>query len=144
MAVRTAALPQVDQSCLRPPGGLEPPEPKVRQLAGGRLGHVPKTFTTLAVPDLLSSRDVHCQQVPNTFAKRFNGEAIDGLARHLTQPFAGFHPALGRPRGIALSSKVVLIDGLKLSQLLIDFDVGVSTAQTYTIKRIDTDYFEAE
>jgi restriction system protein len=44
----------------------------------------------------------------------------------------------------AIDSKVVLIDGLKLSQLLVDFDVGVSTAQTYTIKRIDTDYFEAE
>ncbi|MFZ4083622.1 MAG: restriction endonuclease [Pirellula sp.] len=44
----------------------------------------------------------------------------------------------------AIDSKVVLIDGLKLSQLLIDFDVGVSTVQAYTIKRIDTDYFEAE
>ena len=44
----------------------------------------------------------------------------------------------------AIDSKVVLIDGLKLSQRLIDFDVGVSTVQTYTIKRIDTDYFEAE
>ena len=44
----------------------------------------------------------------------------------------------------AIDSKVVLIDGLKLSQLLIDYDVGVSTAQTYTIKRIDSDYFETE
>jgi len=44
----------------------------------------------------------------------------------------------------AIDSKVVLIDGLKLSQLLIDFDVGVSTAQTYAIKRIDTDYFETD
>lgn len=44
----------------------------------------------------------------------------------------------------AIDSKVVLIDGLKLSQLLIEFDVGVSTAQTYTLKRIDTDYFETE
>jgi len=43
-----------------------------------------------------------------------------------------------------IDSKVVLIDGMKLSQLLIDYDVGVSTAQTYTIKRIDTDYFESE
>lgn len=43
-----------------------------------------------------------------------------------------------------IDSKVVLIDGLKLSQLMIDYDVGVSTAQTYTIKRIDTDYFETE
>ena len=44
----------------------------------------------------------------------------------------------------AIDSKVVLIDGLKLSQLLIDYNVGVSTVQTYTIKRIDTDYFEME
>jgi len=44
----------------------------------------------------------------------------------------------------SIDSKVVLIDGSKLSQLLIDYDVGVSTAQTYTIKRIDTDYFETE
>ena len=104
MAVRTAAMSIVDRGDSRPPGGLEPPEPKVRQLAGGRLGHVPKTFTTLAVPDRLSSRDVHCQQVPNTLANSFSGEAIDGLSRHVTQPFAGFHPARGRPRAIALSS----------------------------------------
>jgi len=44
----------------------------------------------------------------------------------------------------SIDSKVVLIDGSKLSQLMIDYDVGVSTAQTYTIKRIDTDYFETE
>lgn len=44
----------------------------------------------------------------------------------------------------AIDPKVVLIDGTKLSQLLIDFDVGVSAVQTYTIKRIDTDYFETE
>lgn len=43
-----------------------------------------------------------------------------------------------------IDCKVVLIDGLKLAQLLIDYDVGVSTAQTDTIKRIDTDYFESE
>jgi len=44
----------------------------------------------------------------------------------------------------AIDSKVVLIDGLKLSQLLMDYDVGVSTVQTYSIKRIDTDYFETD
>jgi len=27
---------------------------------------------------------------------------------------------------------------------MIDYDVGVSTIQTYQIKRIDTDYFETE
>lgn len=44
----------------------------------------------------------------------------------------------------AIDPKVVLIDGARLSQLMIDFDVGVSTAQIYTLKRIDSDYFDTE
>ena len=43
-----------------------------------------------------------------------------------------------------IDPRVVLIDGAKLAQLMIDFDVGVSTAHTYNIKRVDSDYFEAE
>ena len=69
-----------------------------------RIGHVPRIFTTLAVPNRLSSRNVHCQQVRSTLANSFNGEAIDGLARQVAQPFAGFHPKLGRPRAVALTS----------------------------------------
>jgi hypothetical protein len=69
-----------------------------------RLGHVPRTLTTLAVAERLSSRDVYCYQVPNTLANRFNCEAIDGLARHVTKLFAGFHPKLGRPCAVALTS----------------------------------------
>jgi restriction system protein len=42
----------------------------------------------------------------------------------------------------AIDPKVVLIDGNKLAQLMIEFGVGVSVSQTYKIKRIDTDYFE--
>ena len=40
-----------------------------------------------------------------------------------------------------IDPKVVLIDGNRLAQLMIDFNVGVSTAQSYFIKRIDSDYF---
>lgn len=40
-----------------------------------------------------------------------------------------------------IEPRVVLIDGLKLSQLMIDYDVGVSKSQIYEIKRIDSDYF---
>lgn len=40
-----------------------------------------------------------------------------------------------------IDPKVVLIDGLKLAQLMIDFNVGVSKTQVYEIKRIDSDYF---
>lgn len=41
-----------------------------------------------------------------------------------------------------IETKVVLIDGQKLSSLMIDFDVGVSTQAVYIIKKIDSDYFE--
>ncbi len=38
--------------------------------------------------------------------------------------------------------KIVLIDGDKLTQLMIDNNIGVSTTTSYTIKRIDLDYFD--
>ena len=41
-----------------------------------------------------------------------------------------------------IDTKVVLIDGQLLANLMMDFDVGVSVAATYMIKRIDSDYFE--
>lgn len=41
-----------------------------------------------------------------------------------------------------IDTKVVLIDGKQLAELMIDFKVGVAPAATYTIKRIDSDYFE--
>ncbi|HEX3246941.1 MAG TPA: restriction endonuclease [Chloroflexota bacterium] len=41
-----------------------------------------------------------------------------------------------------IDPKVVLIDGKRLSQLMIDFEVGVAAARTYHVKRIDSDYFE--
>jgi len=43
-----------------------------------------------------------------------------------------------------IESKVVLIDGEKLANLMIDFEVGVSKYKSFEIKRIDSDYFEAE
>ncbi len=41
-----------------------------------------------------------------------------------------------------IDTKVVLIDGKRLANLMIDYDVGVSVAASYQIKRIDSDYFE--
>lgn len=40
--------------------------------------------------------------------------------------------------------KIVLIDGAKLTQLMMDNNVGVSTTDTYAIKKIDLDYFDIE
>lgn len=40
-----------------------------------------------------------------------------------------------------ISSKVILMGGETLANLMIDFNVGVSAAKTYEIKRVDSDYF---
>jgi restriction system protein len=41
-----------------------------------------------------------------------------------------------------IDPKVVLIDGRRLTELMIDFEVGVTTARTFHVKRVDSDYFE--
>ena len=41
-----------------------------------------------------------------------------------------------------IDSKIVLIDGTQLAQLMIDHGIGVTPHQTYEIKRLDSDYFE--
>lgn len=41
-------------------------------------------------------------------------------------------------------TKIVLIDGDELAQLMIDHNLGVSTISTYEVKRVDNDYFGEE
>ncbi len=41
-----------------------------------------------------------------------------------------------------LPQRVILIDGNRLAELMIEHNVGVSRAYAYEIKRIDSDYFE--
>ena len=43
-----------------------------------------------------------------------------------------------------IDSKIILIDGEELAELMIDYNVGVSNATIYEIKRIDSDYFLEE
>jgi restriction system protein len=43
-----------------------------------------------------------------------------------------------------IDSKIVLIDGEQLAQLMIDHGLGVSPVAVYEIKKIDTDYFTEE
>jgi restriction system protein len=40
-----------------------------------------------------------------------------------------------------IDSKIVLIDGVQLTGLMIDHNIGVAPVASYEIKRIDTDYF---
>ncbi len=43
-----------------------------------------------------------------------------------------------------IDSKIVLIDGDMLAQLMIDYNIGVAPIATYELKRMDSDYFTEE
>jgi len=42
----------------------------------------------------------------------------------------------------SVPQKLILIDGARLSELMIECNIGVSTVRTVELKRLDTDYFE--
>jgi len=44
----------------------------------------------------------------------------------------------------AIQTTIVLIDGVQLAELMIDHDVGVTTAKKVNIKKVDLDYFTFE
>lgn len=44
----------------------------------------------------------------------------------------------------SVETKVILIDGQQVAELMFDYGVGVSTEDTYVVKRIDSDFFEDE
>jgi restriction system protein len=42
----------------------------------------------------------------------------------------------------SLESRVILIDGPQLSEYMFDYEIGVSTVDSYVVKRMDSDFFE--
>ena len=43
-----------------------------------------------------------------------------------------------------IDSKVILVDGSKLTELMIEHNVGVTPISKYEVKKIDSDYFIEE
>lgn len=43
-----------------------------------------------------------------------------------------------------VNHRVILIDGPMLAELMMDYDLGVSAKEVYTVKRLDSDYFEED
>lgn len=46
-----------------------------------------------------------------------------------------------KARDFANAQHIILVDGKRLTELMIEYGVGVSTQKAYLIKRIDSDYF---
>lgn len=66
---------------------------------------------------------------------------LKGLAKGVIITTAGFSSNAKASAEGSDNPKIVLIDGEQLAQLMIDHNVGVSTVETYEIKRVDSDYF---
>lgn len=82
------------------------------------------------------------------------------VGRPIVQAFAGSLEGQRARKGILITTsqfsieaceyvrviekKIVLIDGEQLTQLMIDYGVGVAEKATYTVKKIDEDYFSGE
>jgi restriction system protein len=49
-----------------------------------------------------------------------------------------------RTYAAGIQTRVVLIDGAELGELMIDHGVGVSVACSYDLKRLDEDYFDSD
>ena len=89
-------------------------------------------------------------------AKRWEGT----IGRQVVQAFAGSLEGHRARKGVLITTsqfspdaldyvtriekKIVLIDGEKLAELMIDYGIGVTIDVTYEIKRLDADYFEEE
>ena len=57
---------------------------------------------------------------------------------------SNFTPAALVAAKTSRSYKIVLIDGARLADLMIEHDLGVSVEDTYQLKRIDSDFFEED
>lgn len=54
---------------------------------------------------------------------------------------SAFTPSAIEAARTSRSYRIVLIDGARLAELMIEHDLGVSVAATYQLKRMDTDFF---
>lgn len=91
-------------------------------------------------------------------AKRWKTGNVVG--RPEIQKFVGALAGQGAKKGIFITTssftkeawdytpknetKIVLIDGERLAQHMIDFNIGCTTQQIYELKKVDSDYFEEE
>ena len=70
---------------------------------------------------------------------------IKGVKKGVFLTTSHFTPAAkAAVEGIRSDKKVVLIDGTHLAALMIAHDLGVSVAQTFAFKRLDSDFFTQE
>lgn len=83
----------------------------------------------------------------------------DNVSRKEVQSFAGAITGIGGQKGVFITTsdftdealkfnphnvKIIKINGTELANLMIKYELGVSIYHTYSVKRIDSDFFDEE
>lgn len=118
-------------------------------------GHTTKSSNDEGIDGLISQDRLGLDKIAIQ-AKRYSRDNVIG--RPILQSFAGALLGKGLTKGVFITTSsftkgaieyannqanltIILIDGDKLSDLMIEYNVGTFTSHNYEIKRIDSDYF---
>ena len=126
-----------------------------RQLVAGelleRIGQAsPAFFEQLVVRLLVAMGYGGSYAEASQVVGRSGDEGIDGIIKEdrlgldaIYVTTSSFSPG-ARAYVDRIDKRIVLIDGPMLADLMIEHGVGVAPERTYTIPRVDTDFFEPE
>lgn len=110
---------------------------------GGIDGAVPQDVLGLDVVYIQAKRYRPGSSVPVSAVREFAGSLDGRKARKGVFVTTAAFPKSASAFVSAVPSKIVLIDGEALADLLIRYDIGVKVPATYEIKQIDDSYMAA-
>lgn len=80
--------------------------------------------------------------VPIHHVRDFAGSLLSKKAKKGIFITTSNYPTSVKEFVASIEPKVALIDGKELTELMIEYNIGVSSKKVYEVKRLDTDYFE--
>jgi restriction system protein len=94
------------------------------------------------VLDRLKQAEAHLRAIEDYFLENFDGYRTNEECLESVFITTSSFNSNATEYAHGLHQKVILIDGRRLSELMIEYGVGVSEERAYRIKKIDSDYFE--
>ena len=85
-------------------------------------------------------RQKRINALPPLFSVRCSPHLLSSGSFYLTHYFIFSYTCPTQTR-VLYESKIILIDGERMAELMIDHKVGMSPLASYEIRKIDTDYF---
>lgn len=81
--------------------------------------------------------------VSNQEIRNFSGALLQkGVTKGVFITTSSFTDKAIRAANSITRQKIIPIDGAKLTNLMIDYNIGVSEVNTFAIKKLDSDFFE--